>query len=626
MAVTLEDVRAELGRRQQPPSGQGVTLEAVQSELARRQASDVVDRAEERRSPTLASFVPGLRLVQDIQDIAEQGFERTEQFPFFRLPSSVGERAEREQRAQQAIAGFAAPAAGALAGVARAAAGGAGILGRAGASALGTGAGDIAAQFATKGEVDPVQAGISTGLGAVGQPVGEALAAGVSGVRALGSELLASRIPSFARNRAQQAVTQALARGGQTPREAGQAIRGLQQTGAPARLADVGGEPVQALTERVAKSPSRGADLLRDAFDNRQKLQLRRLSAQLRLRSGTKVRDIEDAVLESQASRAAASAPLYDEAFSAPVPQSLGDDFADLTKTGFGKQAAQRARKTLQTEFNVDDVSEVPVLNRIDATKRELDDMIGAARRAGENNRARLLTDVKNKMVRAADDAVPAYAAARNAWAGPAAWQDAVENGLSITKAEMTPAKLRQLWAGFTESEKQGYRIGAVQRLVDQMGEQAADLPNLTKLLGKQNLLDKFKIIMPGGKGEIFEQAIKAERQLAETGIRARGGSRTAGLQATDEALSREDTVIDAMADLFQGDFRGALSRTLRLPTRLKAKIQEKRNEEIARILLSQDPTAALKPQAGAPVAQPLGPTAGVPTTAGLLGIQDLAQ
>jgi hypothetical protein len=80
------------------------------------------------------------------------------------------------------------------------------------------------------------------------------------------------------------------------------------------------------------------------------------------------------------------------------------------------------------------------------------------------------------------------------------------------------------------------------------------------------------------------------------------------------------------MADLFQGDFRGALARTLRLPARLKAKIQEKRNEEIARILLSQDPTAALKPQAGAPVAQPLGPTAGVPTTAGLLGIQDLAQ
>ena len=228
--------------------------------------------------------------------------------------------------------------------------------------------------------------------------------------------------------------------------------------------------------------------------------------------------------------------------------------------------------------------------------------------------------------MKAADEAVPVYAQAREAWAGPAAWQDAVEQGLKITNPNMTPAKLRQLWSGMTESERQGFRIGAVQRVMDQMGEQAADLPNMIKIVGRPNLLEKFKVIMPAGRGEAFEQAVKTERQLAQTGIRARGGSRTEALRATEEDLAVEDQVVDAMADLFQGDFRGTLARSLRLPSRIKARLQEKRNDEIARILTSLDPAAALRPQAGAPIATPLGPTAGVPTTAALLGIQDLAQ
>lgn len=577
-------------------------------------------------SPTIGSFIPGVRQVQDIIDIANQGFEPTEEFPFFRLPASVGERAKREQAAQQAIAGFAAPAAGAAGAVAQAVRGGAGFLGRAGASALGTGAGDIAGQLATRGEVDPVQTGISTAIGGIGQPVGEALVAGGTAVGKLGSELLANRIPSLARNRAQQVVTQALGRGGQTPEQAAQAVRGLQATGAPARVADVGGEPIQALTESIAKQPSSGADLLRRTFDPRQKLQLRRLSAQLKKGTGTRVRDIEDALLTSQSAQQAKAAPLYEAAFAKPAPASLIDDFDDLTRTGFGADAAKKAQKSLQTQFNIEDVSNVPILNRVDSTKRQLDDMIGVAKRKGANDRARQLVELKTKLVNAADEAVPEYALAREEWAGAAAWQDSVEEGLKINRAEMTPARLRQFWRTATESEKQGYRIGAVQRQLDQMGEKAAELPDLTKVLNKPNLIEKFKIIMPGGKGDAFEQALKAERQLAETGIRARGGSRTSGLEATREALDAEDRVIDALADLFQGDFRGAIARTMRLPARLKARVQEARNEEIAKILASQDPLAALAPQAGAPVAQPLSPVSAVPVTGAGLAIQDIAQ
>lgn len=161
MPVTLEDVQAELARRQQA-APQGLTLDAVNAELARRGAA----------TPQMAA-VGGVASAP----LASAGEPTTRDILAGQL--AAGRETLSQENIGRVLGAAAAPGLGTAAALATRAAP---LLQRAAATGLGVGAGDIGQQAgeAIRGEregIDPAQAALATGLGAGGQAAGEAIGA-----------------------------------------------------------------------------------------------------------------------------------------------------------------------------------------------------------------------------------------------------------------------------------------------------------------------------------------------------------------------------------------------------------------------------------------------------------------
>lgn len=495
-------------------------------------------------------------------------------------------------------------------------------LGRAiGRGAL-TGAGGGAAFGAGTAEGDIGERAIPAATGAVvGGLTGGAAAPVLRGAGRAASAIarqFGREAPTGAQAGAQRAVREVLSEEGITPEAATQQIQKLRQQGVPARLADLG-PSLAAEAESIVKQPGAGGAELARNVSRRARLQFGRLSSQLAKATGVKPQQIADSLGEVAAKREQQASPLYDAAFSAPVPQSLADDFADLTKTGFGQQALKRATKSLQTEFNVEDVSRTPLLKRLDATKRELDDMIGVAKRKGEANRARQLTELKIKIVEKADadDAIPAYKLARDAWAGPTSYLQSVQDGRNILSKTVAPDDLRQSLGTMSASEREGFRVGAVQRILEEFGEKGGVEPDLTKVLNKPNVIAKLKALLPADAGAGLEQAIKAEARLADTARRFPGGSRTEKLAASRDRQAAQAQIFDFVTSLKTGNLGTSLIQAMNIPAALKERFLRSRRDEIARLLASRDPAAALRGPARSPS---LGLERAAPAIAGPLG------
>src|SRR5690606_6467701 len=115
-------------------------------------------------------------------------------------------------------------------------------------------------------------------------------------------------------------------------------------------------------------------------------------------------------------------------------------------------------------------IQNVPDVRQLDLTKRALDDMIGAAKRAGNSNEARILTQQKNLLVGMVDDVVPEYQAARRVFSDQAAVLDAMEQGQKAFSTSLTPNQLRKNLAAMGASEREAYIQGARAQVADIMG------------------------------------------------------------------------------------------------------------------------------------------------------------
>jgi hypothetical protein len=98
----------------------------------------------------------------------------------------------------------------------------------------------------------------------------------------------------------------------------------------------------------------------------------------------------------------------------------------------------------------------LPVLDQV---KKDLDDAIDVARRGGEGNKARLLTEKRAKLLQATDTAFPDYPGARAAFAGESPAVDELEKGVvgQIAKLKDTDARdaLDRLMSGSRIGPKQ---------------------------------------------------------------------------------------------------------------------------------------------------------------------------
>lgn len=305
-------------------------------------------------------------------------------------------------------------------------------------------------------------------------------------------------------------------------------------------LADSGGEPTRNLLRTAANIPGKAQQTIQTRLALRQMQQGDRIKSAIRqtLADPDGYLTAKDEIAET-ASRLAR--PLYEEAYRTPVPftQSL----ESILETPAGRRALQQAEALAANEqqpfrqffVNMTDettgtIRRVPDARGWDYIKRGFDDVI-QAEKAGTfgqtNNQARIITDLKNRMLREIDAANPAYREARRIWSSQAGMDDALEAGRIAIK--QSPEATRRALADMSEAERQMFRVGMADAIRDRIGSSNVTHNALLKFFSSKDQLANLRAAFASDEQfAAFRQAMFAEARKRATYNKVTGNSTTA--------------------------------------------------------------------------------------------------
>lgn len=445
----------------------------------------------------------------------------------------------------------------------------------------------------TAKEVEDILGGVASGA-AAGAALGVAVPAAVEGVRGAGRLVRSAASPETG---AAARLAVAAERSGDTPANLARKVQEARALGKPATLADVGGETMRRELETAVQRPGAGAQQAVEFLSQRNREQLSRLSRDIVGLTGVPADDVADVIATTMATREKAATPVYKAAmqFAAELNDDVVDAYGKVVATPLGKQALTKAKRIL----NVENFDDAPLMHRIDALKKGIDDVIETARRGGERNIARKATQIKRQLVDEVDAVNPTYRQAREIWEDGASYLDAIDNGREILKSNMTAAALKREWSGLADSEREAFRIGAVDAIVTRMRQQSAEEPNLLKIIRSPEISDKIKIMLSPRDAARFEKLIDIEEAMFKTSNQARGNSATQRRAASMDEQEKQVRLFGAIGMLLDSATGGLKSVLLgRLPSltgAAKAAVLDKQSRLIVDQLLSTTPSATAR-------------------------------
>lgn len=366
-----------------------------------------------------------------------------------------------------------------------------------------------------------------------------------------------------------------------------------------ATIADVGGENVKGLVERIAQTPGAGRTQVVPALTSRQQGQIYRISDDLMSLTGTRKTAFQ-AIDDTMKERAEAAKPLYDEAFNfnARAVPEIVREWTNISSTGWGKHIINSPdfKRTLQTEYGIKDAVDAPLMVVIDAWKKQADDLIGDAIRSGSSNKARVLSGMRDNMLRVMDEHNPAYAQARNAWAGPSRYLAAIEEGRNIFSTKVTAEQLHGALKVMPEAEREGFIIGAVSSAINKMRGDSAELGDMTKYLRSPEMRAKIAALMPDDAArQQWTQRLDFEVQSSKMTGRALGNS------ATARRLAEKQDAENLASDLVMGVFAGAPPVSLlrqaigAVPKKVRDTLRSRSDDILAELLTDPKGMAGLR-------------------------------
>lgn len=509
--------------------------------------------------------------------------------------------------------------------------GGASTLARVGRGAL-VGAGEGALYGAGVAEEAEDIPGSAVQGAALGGAVGSAVPAAAAGLRTLRGALRPEAGANARLARAFQRDDTSLGEVGRKLQEA----RGL---GRPATIADVAGESVRRELETAAQSPGRATNLIEQFMERRNKDMLRRISDDFAgMAGGVSGDEVAEIINRTERARVTASAPVYRQAmnFQAELSDDIVSTYNYVVSTPLGKQALGKAKKILNLGVAREKVTEIvnagtpnarlvdktierdlwneaPLMERIDALKKGLDDVIGVAKRKGENQIARsglqlLRNDAGDGLLDLVDAANPRYRQAREIWSTKSAYLDAINEGRDIMKHGFTATQLKMKWRDLGDAEREAFRIGAVDAIITRMRNEAAKEPNLMKIIRSPEMMDKITAMMPMREAQEFRRLVELEDDMFSTAAQALRGSPTARRLAQQAEAARQAQVVgilESILGMTATSLRGIFTKAIPSLTRgVRDTLLARQNEAIARIALMQSPDA-LQPIARAAARPP---------------------
>lgn len=416
-------------------------------------------------------------------------------------------------------------------------------------------------------EAQPGQRGMGAATGAVvGGAVPPVMRAVGTTIKAVGSRIAPTVTPIINRilrnppgedvphRMADRLIAQDLVADGATLDDLIARAKQMAAQGRTPTLGDLAGANTTALGEYAMTTPGPGAQAVAAGLEQRNVDAVSRIVRGLEEGFNVRAQDAYDAGQKLLATRRAAAAPLYQEAYQASV--TLGDEFLETLKIPEFRRAYAEGRRlallegrslppSIQeaTETAAEGVTRPIPVEALDYLKRGMDDLIEKGMRGGKmsRNRARLLRERLNPLLDEIDNQVPAYRQARAQFASDSQALEALEEGQNFLKKPA--AMIRDEMASLRDvASREMYRVGAIQAVYDLLGKNKARMADYAKQVfgGTENAVirQQLRALFPDQASyETFRDGMLTELRFVET-ARSRLGSPTAARLAKQEQVA----------------------------------------------------------------------------------------
>lgn len=413
------------------------------------------------------------------------------------------------------------------------------VAGGAGGALAGAGSaqniGDIPGQVATQGA-----------LGAVAGPLAGLVAKyGTNAVVDLVNRLKGDKVTGAAKK-----VLDAMGSDKTTVDELRTRLARASRGGVPTTLGDVGGPRVQALAQGVAAKPGPKVQAYVDAMAERQSGANERV--QDMVNKALKPDDYTVKLGELTKNLYTNAKPLYEQAYQ-QFPKVKSDVLMEILNTPTGQKAAKNAARLMVDDgltigkADATGVVRKPSLQYLDYVKRALDDIVEKNERAGNNNAARIVRNMRTRL-RDELDRVTAdpnggsslYQQARQQYAGDLEVLDALKLGRD--KFSMMNARdLGTAVSNMSFAEKDALRTGAAESLFQTLSSMAQPNSNpALRLVGNKTIQDKLRVLFDSSSDyKKFMAGLTQEmtnfarsRQIVANGARANTSAAAQGMDA----------------------------------------------------------------------------------------------
>lgn len=344
-------------------------------------------------------------------------------------------------------------------------------------------------------------------------------------------QALTQSLSSMSEEGASRLLANAMVQEGISPEDAARQLAALGPNAIPADVNNSFARLLRTAANQIPRIQGRANQVL----NQRQAGQADRLASGLDTSLGVPGLNMQDEIERLRQVTQPTINALYEQARSAPMglSESLRKMLNGRNSLGDAFRLAQRR---VADKRAVGD--EITHFDLIDATKQQLDDQIGVAVRAGENNRVRDLVRLKNAMMTEADATVPGYKEARAAFAGRAALESAADQGTLFFK--MNPREIDDLVSGMRDSELRMFRLGAKQAILDKVDSLPVGADGVRRLFGRNGDVSKLENLFPDAKTfREFSRTLEREANFAMT-RRATQGNSTTAMQLADMGASQE--------------------------------------------------------------------------------------
>jgi len=353
--------------------------------------------------------------------------------------------------------------------------------------------------------------------------------------------------------------------------------RAMAQMGPDATLMDMGPN-LQSLAGGIASVRGPGQKMLRDTITNRAKAGPARVAADVgrTIGKGQEIGGLTQQIITAQKT---AADPLY--AAVRDVPIKLEGNLKLVASTPLGRQAFKQGIEMAANDGVQPGTLTIGVL---DYAKQALDDIASEAKRLGKGNANRQAANMARLLASEGDKIAPGYKQAREAFAGPAAVLEAIEEGRATFKADMSPADMQRLMADMTTSEKDAFLQGAQTAVADLLGNSANDVAAVRNLLRKPYNEAKLRALIGSEATDDLLRAVDRELMFGQTANAVNSNSETARRTASQAMVNP-----DAGPDIGpQGTIGLVFAAINAARGKLRATLQPKVNRDMAELLTSK--------------------------------------